>query len=143
MMTATYVSPVAEPISILRGIDPAQVEESPSGTVYLIHLDRPFRIGGFTFSHYIGWSSRGHLARRMIEHRTGSRGSRFLRAARAAGCTWHLARTWPGDLREERRVKNMGGASRFCPSCGIIPLAERQLLRDGTGRYVTPESRKR
>lgn len=135
-MTTTYVPPQDEPISILRGIDPAEVDEAPQGTVYLIHLDRPFRLGGFTFRHYIGWASCGRLAARMIEHRTGARGSKFLSMARAAGCTWHLARVWEGSTKRERQIKKQGGASRFCPSCGIIPLAERQKLRDPRGRYV-------
>jgi hypothetical protein len=130
-----------EPISILRGLDPAvvQAEHSDVPLVYLIHLDKPFRMGSFTFRHYIGYARAGNLAARMIAHRTGSKGSKFLRAARRAGCTWHLARVWEGDIRRERQIKNQGGASRFCPSCGIIPREVRQSYRGPGGRYISPK----
>ncbi|MCW2929883.1 MAG: hypothetical protein JWM19_845 [Actinomycetia bacterium] len=136
MTVAAYVSPLEEPISILRGINPAQVEESPGGTVYLIHLDRPFKLGGFTFRHYIGWSSHGHLARRMIEHRTGSRGSRFLRMARAAGCTWRApgratsgrsagSRTWAAPAGRARAAASSRWPS--ARSCATPSAATRHL----------------
>ena len=121
------------------GIDPATVTQVQPGTVYLLHLDTPYWSLGRTYcwSHYIGFAHCGNLVARLEAHARG-RGAKFTRRAREAGCTWHLARTWAGDARLERRIKNQGGASRFCPSCGIIPLAERQLFRDGTGRYITP-----
>lgn len=140
-MTVLYVPPQDEAISILRGIDPAQVDQAPEGTVYLLHLDRPLIIGGYAWRHYIGWASQGRLERRMRDHRLRASGVKFLRTASAMGCTWHLARVWPGDTKRERQIKIQGGASRFCPSCGIIPAAERQLFRDRNGRYITPPRR--
>jgi hypothetical protein len=124
---------------ILLGLDPAQVAEAPEGTVYLLHLDTPYWSLGRTYcwSHYIGFAHHGNLVARLEAHARG-RGAKFTRMAREQGCTWHLARTWAGDYKTERKIKNQGGASRFCPSCGIITAAERQLLRDGLGRYVTP-----
>lgn len=137
----TLAAPEAEPISILRGLDPAEVQAAYPGQplVYLIHLDRPFRMGRFVFRHYIGYAKPGNLADRMIAHRTGANGSKFLRAARRAGCTWHLARVWEGDYRRERQIKNQGGASRYCPSCGVMPRSERQKFRGHDGRYVKPQ----
>jgi hypothetical protein len=44
-----------------------------------------------------------------------------LQVVKAAGITWTLARTWPGDRNRERQLKNQGGASRRCPACGIQP----------------------
>jgi hypothetical protein len=140
-----------DPVPCLRGLDPALVpQEDPRGTVYLIHLDRALLFdrgqrvrlarpgedlrGHLALRHYYGHCRQGRLEQRMIDHRT-SGGAKFLRIARSHGATWHLARTWPGDRAEERRHKVMGGASRCCPSCGIIPLAE--ALRDSAGRYTT------
>ena len=139
-MTTSLIVP---PEGILRGLDPARVEQSPAGTVYLLHLDIPYRAwtSDYTWSHYTGWAAQGNLVARLEAHARG-RGAKFTRRAREAGCTWHLARVWPGDPKLERRIKNQGGASRFCPSCGIITAAERQLIRDPLGRYATPEARK-
>lgn len=145
---------VLDPVPCLRGLDPAAVDQSdPRGTVYLVHLDTGlvFPKGGrirlatpaddprkvLILRHYLGWTGQGHLEQRMISHRTGASGARFLRIARRQGVTWHLARTWPGDRAEESRIKRMGGASRSCPSCGIIPQAE--ALRDGHGRFARKE----
>lgn len=130
----------AEPLTLADlGIDPAMVTEVQPGTVYLLHLNTPFWSRGRTYSwsHYIGFAHYGNLCSRLEAHAKG-RGAKFTRRAREAGCTWHLARVWAGDKKLERRIKNQGGASRFCPSCGIIPLADRQLFRDGSGRYITP-----
>ena len=139
-----------DPVPCLRGLDPALVpQEDPRGTVYLIHLDRALMFdkgqrvrlarageslrGHMAMRHYYGWCAPGNLEQRMIAHRTGG-GSKFLRIARSHGATWHLARTWPGNRAEERRHKVMGGASRYCPSCGIIPAAE--ALRGWHGRFI-------
>lgn len=127
----------------IRGLDPAQVEESPQGTVYLLHLDDPFWSLSHTYcwTHYIGHARQGGLVARLEAHASGQ-GAKFTRLARKAGCTWHLARTWPGDRNRERQVKRQGGASRFCPSCGVLPLAERQQFRSTDGRYLTPPGRR-
>jgi hypothetical protein len=151
MTALAYVHPSEEAISILRGLDPAAVVESPIGVVYLVHLDRPLILSGYKFGHYLGKAGPGRLQARMVDHRLG-RGSKFLRLAAHQGITWHLARVWPatkreyqqlminGLAREERRIKAMGGASRSCPSCGIVPRAERQKFRGPDGRYVNPGS---
>lgn len=136
-MTTTYVHPASEVVHCLRGLDPAQVEESAAGTVYLVHLDRPLILGGCVFGHYIGHASQGRLVDRMLRHRSG-RGARFLRMALRHGCTWHIARVWPGGYEQERKIKKQGGASRFCPSCGVVPTAERQKFRRPDGRYLKP-----
>jgi hypothetical protein len=136
-------APELDPIPILRGLDPALVEESPGGTVYLIHLDRPLGVrrprkgASYDPRHYIGHAIQGRLLARLIEHRTGN-GAKFMRIARSQGITWHLARVWPGGHDQERKIKKQGGASRFCPSCGVVPAAERQKFRDRKGRYIKP-----
>jgi predicted GIY-YIG superfamily endonuclease len=84
------------------------------GTVYLIHFDRRYKHAG----HYLGWTS--DLAARLAEHARGQ-GARLMAVIRDAGITWQLARTWPGTRRRERQLKKRGGASRFCPLCGVRP----------------------
>jgi hypothetical protein len=69
------------------------------------------------------WAS--DLKARLAEHEQG-RGARLLQVITAAGITWKLARTWPGDRKRERELKNMGGASRRCPECGIKPQADHK-----------------
>jgi hypothetical protein len=58
-------------------------------TVYLLHLERPFRHA----RHYLG--SALHLDARLAEHARGG-GSRLLAHVVAAGIGWQLARTWRG-----------------------------------------------
>ncbi|SBW27308.1 endonuclease [Protofrankia symbiont of Coriaria ruscifolia] len=86
------------------------------GTVYLIHFDRPYRHA----AHYTGWTV--DLDTRLAEHAAG-RGARLLAVVQAAGIGWRLARTWPGTRSRERQIKKQGGASRFCPLCGVRPHA--------------------
>ena len=93
----------------------SQRGENIPGTIYLIHLDRPYRHA----SHYLGWAS--DLDRRLAQHGTRE-GSPLLVAAKAAGITWTLARTWEGATRHrERQLKRQGGKSRMCPLCGVRP----------------------
>ena len=99
-----------------------------SGTVYLLHFDRPFGPGGGakgrgTAKHYIGWAA--DLDARLAEHGTG-RGARPLAVVHAAGIGWTLARTWPGGRVRERQIKRQGRASRCCPMCGVKPRRARR-----------------
>lgn len=98
----------------------------PSGPViYLIHFDRPYvsANGKGRAGHYLGWTT--DLAARLEAHRHG-KGARLMEVIKAAGIGWALARTWPGDRKRERELKNMGGASRRCPHCGITPQADHK-----------------
>lgn len=88
------------------------------GTIYLLHFSRPFGHA----RHYTGWTG-GDLEIRLADHAAG-RGSRLCEAAIAAGVTWTLAATEPGDRNRERQLKNRGGASRRCPICHSSPLQE-------------------
>jgi predicted GIY-YIG superfamily endonuclease len=85
-----------------------------TGTVYLLHFDRPYRHAG----HYCGFAA--NLAARLAEHDAGH-GARLLAVVKAAGIGWTLARTWPGTRHTERALKRQGGAARRCPLCGITP----------------------
>ena len=85
-----------------------------TGTVYLLHFDRPYGHA----AHYTGWTT--DLAARLNQHATGH-GARLLAVVKAAGIGWELARTWTGTRAVERRLKKQGGAARRCPLCGIHP----------------------
>jgi predicted GIY-YIG superfamily endonuclease len=99
--------------------NPARAGQESRPQVYLLHFSRPYKHA----RHYTGWAS--DLKARLAEHEHG-RGARLLQVITAAGITWKLARTWPGDRKRERELKNMGGASRRCPECGIKPQADHK-----------------
>lgn len=83
-----------------------------TGTVYLIHFDRPYKHA----KHYTGWTD--NLERRLAEHRAGT-GARLMAVIKEAGIGWQLARTWEGTRARERQLKQRG-ASRHCPVCKEI-----------------------
>jgi predicted GIY-YIG superfamily endonuclease len=89
-----------------------------SGTVYLLHFDRPYGHA----RHYLGWTA--DLPSRLAEHAAG-RGARLLEVVSQAGIGWQLARTWTGGRARERQLKRQGGASRCCPCCGVVPRMGR------------------
>ena len=73
--------------------------------------------------HYIGQSD--SVSERLAEHGT-ERGARLTLAARQAGLSWVVAKTWPGGRRFERKLKSHKNAPReLCPICrGEITLAQ-------------------
>jgi predicted GIY-YIG superfamily endonuclease len=99
-----------------------------SGTVYLLHFDRPYKHA----KHYLGWTP-GDLSARLAQHGTGQ-GARLLAVVHAAGIGWQLARTWTGSRKRERQLKTQGGASRRCPLCGVRP----RIQKASTGKASTP-----
>jgi len=86
--------------------------------VYLLHFDRRYKHAG----HYIG--SADDVPARLARHAAGG-GARLIEVITAAGIGFELARTWPGGRTRERQIKNQGGASRFCPLCGVTPQKPR------------------
>src|SRR3974390_1356749 len=92
------------------------------GTLYLIHLDPPYKHAG----HYLGWTSCPE--RRFDQHKAGQ-GSRLLRFALAAGCKLTVVWTRPGTRNDERRLKNMGSSHRHCDICRPEYLAARRAAR--------------
>lgn len=84
---------------------------TPIVDVYLLHFDRPFGHA----RHYIG--STESLEDRFESHVTGA-GSTLVKHAVNAGVNVTLAQVWKGvPLTEEYRLKNRGGAGRWCPIC--------------------------
>ncbi|MGW0807977.1 hypothetical protein [Nonomuraea sp. NPDC002799] len=110
---------------------------SVSGTVYLLHFDRPYKHA----RHYIGWTP-GDLNRRLRQHRSGT-GARLMKVITAAGIGFVVARVWDGGRNLERSLKNRGGASRCCPLCGVVPRvtgwdqrADEHPVPDATDPYA-------
>ena len=82
--------------------------------VYLLHFATPYRHA----RHYVGYSrNRQTFARRREYHRNGT-GARLMEVVCGAGIDFTVGRTWQeGDRTTDRRLKNSGGASRYCPVC--------------------------
>lgn len=115
--------PVVEPAPRQRVESPHLADRGGVGTVYLLHLDPPYKHA----RHYLGWASAGNLGLRLSHHAAGS-GANLLRYAAKAGGTWRLARTWPGDRHLERRIKRRGSSVRVCPVCR--PELEKRVLAE-------------
>lgn len=82
-------------------------------TVYLLHFsDRinPHRPA----QHYLGYAT--DLERRIAEHAAG-RGARLCAVAKSLGLTFAVVRTWNGDRRKERQLKDRHNAPELCPIC--------------------------
>jgi len=101
-----------------------------TGTIYLIHLDTPYKHA----RHYTGWTT--DLEARLQAHRNGH-GARLMQVITEAGITWRLARTWPGGRARERAIKDRHEAPRLCPECTAPPGQHRpvrHLARPGPPR---------
>jgi predicted GIY-YIG superfamily endonuclease len=83
---------------------------TPQGTIYLLHFDAPLAHA----QHYLGFAE--DLAARIERHRKGN-GARLVAVFAEKGIGFTVARTWPGDRTEERRIKNLKMAPRLCPIC--------------------------
>ena len=81
-----------------------------SGTVYLLHFERPLHHA----RHYMGWAS--NLGQRLQQHSSG-RGARLMEVITELGIRWRLARIWKGTRELERQLKNRKEAPRLCPIC--------------------------
>lgn len=81
-----------------------------AGTIYLIHLDTPYKHA----RHYLGFST--HLKARLDHHRNGS-GARFMQVVTEAGIDWNVVRTWKGTRELERHLKSRHNSGQLCPIC--------------------------
>ncbi len=84
-----------------------------TGTVYLLHFSEAYHHA----RHYIGSvEEAAHLDVRIEQHRNG-RGARLCAVVVAEGVELQLVRTWPGDRKVERHLKNKKNAPKLCPIC--------------------------
>ena len=79
-------------------------------TVYLIHFNKAYRHA----RHYIGFTT--NLDKRITDHLCGM-GARLMEVITDAGIEWRVARTWEGDRKLERRLKEWHNAALLCPLC--------------------------
>jgi predicted GIY-YIG superfamily endonuclease len=79
-------------------------------TVYLLHFSTPYHHA----RHYLGFTD--DLDARLADHRSGQ-GARLLSVIKDAGIAWTLARTWSGDRKFERKLKDRKATPRLCPIC--------------------------
>ena len=93
--------------------------------VYLLHFDKPIAPGRHTAQHYLG--SCDDLDTRIAQHRAGT-GSRLCQVAKERGLSFVVARTWDGDRKLERQLKNRKEAPRLCPICNRVHESQLDLL---------------
>ena len=79
-------------------------------TVYLIHFNKPLKHA----KHYLGFTE--NLDKRLTDHLCGI-GARLMEVVTEAKIEWKVARTWNGDRKFERRLKNRKEAPALCPIC--------------------------
>lgn len=91
--------------------------------IYLLCIQPAYRHA----KHYVGFCEADDPARRVQEHLScGSKASPLIRAALRAGHTVHHALTIPNGTRtDERRIKTIGHARRYCPLCNPNPYTFR------------------
>ena len=89
-------------------------------TVYLIHFETPIS-AHHTAQHYLG--STHDLQTRLDHHANGTSGARLPQVAHDLGIDFVLARTWKGDRKLERALKNRKQGPKLCPLCNPNALA--------------------
>lgn len=83
-------------------------------TVYLLHFDSPIS-EHHTAQHYIGWTE-GPIENRLEAHRSNG-GARFTQVANERGIGYQVVRTWKGNRKLERKLKNRKNSPKLCPIC--------------------------
>jgi predicted GIY-YIG superfamily endonuclease len=91
---------------------------------YLLHFSEA--ISGHA-GHYLGFAV--DIPARLEEHRVG-RGARLTQVAIERGITWVVARTWPGETRQDERRHKRTHGPKLCPVC----RERRAAARKGAGR---------
>jgi hypothetical protein len=114
--------------------------------VYLLHFYNPVTHETARLAHaghYCGMSE--DVSARLAEHGT-AHGAKLTRAARRAGLSWVVARTWRGGRRLERKLKSRKNAPRdLCPICrgeiDLVVVIESQGRTRAGGRVIGRRSR--
>jgi len=93
-------------------------------TVYLLHFVTPLKHA----KHYLGFSE--NLDKRLTDHLCGQ-GARLMEVCFERGIEWKVARTWSGDRKLERRLKNRKEAPALCPLCSGKKALKRGNYKQG------------
>lgn len=94
-----------------------------TGTIYLLHFERRYPAGKRP-GHYLGWTEREELQKRLDEHRAGH-GSVLMAVIKEAGIGFEVARLWYGTRYLERRLKKHG-PGRYCLICRKAQEEQRE-----------------
>ena len=78
--------------------------------IYLLHYDRPLHHA----QHYLGFTD--DLDARTARHLNGF-GGRLPPVFSELGISFRIARTWDGDRKLERKLKNRKNGRKLCPIC--------------------------
>ncbi len=118
--------------------------------IYLLHATVPLGgTGAWSARHYLGWCRPGGLENRLRQHRSGRSQVKIIRAFLDAGATLLLVALWPtASLGDERRLKRLGHAKRWCPLCnpsapmgaGLVMPSRKRSRPALTQRSPRPES---
>ena len=89
-----------------------KVGEGHMGTsiAYLLHFDTPI----YHAQHYLG--SCNDLSKRILRHKKGQ-GARLTQVCIERGIAFRVVRTWKGDRKMERKLKNRKNGRKLCPIC--------------------------
>lgn len=87
-------------------------------TVYLLHFTEPYKHA----RHYLGFAL--DLDARLARHLAGN-GARLIEVITQANIGFVLARTWEGDRKLERRLKNRHNSPQLCPICNPPAAVDR------------------
>ena len=96
---------------MMRVITPRRDELKGKRGVYVLHFEQPFGHA----RHYTGYSE--DIAGRIWHHSHGT-GANLMKHVVDAGIEFRVAVVYlDADREKERRLKNSGSASRYCPIC--------------------------
>ncbi len=92
--------------------------------VYLLHFSEPYKHA----QHYLGFTQ-DRLEQRLEYHQKG-KGSKLLKVVIEFGISFQVVRIWEnGDRNFERRLKNNGHLSHYCPICKEKRKLKRKTYR--------------
>lgn len=81
--------------------------------VYLLHFSKPIS-SNHTCQHYLGYAE--DVEARLSDHKAGY-GARLTQVANELGIDYEVVRTWEGDRKKERKLKNLKNSPKLCPIC--------------------------
>jgi hypothetical protein len=84
------------------------------GTVYLIHIEPPYRHA----KHYLGFTYADDSPKKRFDRHVAGRGSPLIKAALEAGSSVEVVRVWKNvDRTLERTLKLRKNTPTLCPIC--------------------------
>lgn len=83
-------------------------------TVYLLHFDTPIS-EHHTTQHYIGYTEQP-IEERLKDHKQNN-GARLTQVANEREIDYQIVKTWKGDGKLERKLKNRKNSPKLCPIC--------------------------